>query len=348
MQIQVLHPDTIETNGIGSSVMIQFDGIRNYLFNAPDSLQRICMEHHVRLKRVEQIFLTCVHEYTTSGLPGMILTLEGCQEVNGNNITVHGPEQELKRFLGATKHFMRERVRDLVCQSFTKLNGDVQFQNKGTSIFSLPMMADRNDVSQIGYVNYVVKSGALQGKFLIDKAKALGVPLGPLCGRLKNGNVITLPDGSKVEPHQVVAPSKPGKVCLLAHCPSEEYLQRFSDALLPISSKDIMLAQGEKVDVMVHYTPMSIVQDERYKEILKKVVGFSTVQHIVLHHKDVIAKSPFHASSTLQEKLHALASDYFPPIAPGDKTRATNLPIKNHSLLGLENVCLAVSSNLNF
>jgi len=45
-------------------------GGQRFLFNAGEGLQRFCMEHRVRLARVDGIFLTSVGAETMGGLPG--------------------------------------------------------------------------------------------------------------------------------------------------------------------------------------------------------------------------------------------------------------------------------------
>jgi len=46
--------------------------------------------------------------------------------------------------------------------------------------------------------------------FLVDKAEALGVPVGPERGRLVRGESVTLTDGRVVHPDQVLGPPIPG------------------------------------------------------------------------------------------------------------------------------------------
>lgn len=54
------------------------------------------------------------------------------------------------------------------------------------------------------------------GRFDLDAAQRLGVPEGPLFGRLQRGEAITLEDGVVVEPHQVLGEPRPGAT--VAYC----------------------------------------------------------------------------------------------------------------------------------
>ena len=55
------------------------------------------------------------------------------------------------------------------------------------------------------------------GKFDVDKAEQLGIPVGPMFRQLQNGESVVLPNGRQVHPAQVLGPERPGKaiaVCL--------------------------------------------------------------------------------------------------------------------------------------
>lgn len=64
----------VQVVGIGSgdsspALLVATDAYR-YLFNAGEGLQRFCMEHRVRMARVDGVFLTRVCNETVGGLPG--------------------------------------------------------------------------------------------------------------------------------------------------------------------------------------------------------------------------------------------------------------------------------------
>jgi ribonuclease Z len=53
------------------------------------------------------------------------------------------------------------------------------------------------------------------GRFHVERALALGVPPGPLFGELQHGRAVTLPDGRRVEPGQVVDQARRGRKVVL-------------------------------------------------------------------------------------------------------------------------------------
>ncbi|HEU4391313.1 MAG TPA: MBL fold metallo-hydrolase, partial [Blastocatellia bacterium] len=48
------------------------------------------------------------------------------------------------------------------------------------------------------------------GRFDVDRARRLGIPKGPLFGRLQAGHSVTLADGRTIEPFEVLGPQRPG------------------------------------------------------------------------------------------------------------------------------------------
>jgi ribonuclease Z len=79
-------------------------------------------------------------------------------------------------------------------------------------------------------VGYVVTEPDAPGALDMAAAKALGIPKGPLLGKLKNGETVsfTLPEGKEVtvKPSQVVGPTVRGRTCLILGdtCDSKDVL----------------------------------------------------------------------------------------------------------------------------
>lgn len=64
--VQILGTESLETT---PSLMLFFDSKR-YLFNCGEGLQRLSTEHHIRLSRINTIFLTRLNWEDVGGLPG--------------------------------------------------------------------------------------------------------------------------------------------------------------------------------------------------------------------------------------------------------------------------------------
>jgi ribonuclease Z len=64
---------------------------------------------------------------------------------------------------------------------------------------------------RIPSVGYALVEDPRPGRFDVGAAAALGVPPGPLFGRLQRGEPVTLPDGREIAPERVVGPRRPGR-----------------------------------------------------------------------------------------------------------------------------------------
>jgi len=62
------------------------------------------------------------------------------------------------------------------------------------------------------------------GTFNLEAAEALGIPRGPLYGKLQHGEIITLPDGPVVTPEMVLGAPRPGKS--VVYCLDTQFSER--------------------------------------------------------------------------------------------------------------------------
>ena len=70
--------------------------------------------------------------------------------------------------------------------------------NTELSLLQAPILAEEGSACC-----YICQLSDTPGRFLPDKAAALGVPKGPLFGRLKGGQAVQLPNGTEVQPADV-------------------------------------------------------------------------------------------------------------------------------------------------
>jgi ribonuclease Z len=134
-------------------------------------------------------------------------------------------------------------------------------------------------------LSFLFTTPPILGKFLPQKAAALGVPKGPLYGKLKNGQSIsfTLDNGEEVTvaSHQVVSPSSPGVAVLVVYYPTLE----IAEAL--VASKELkasLTSDAVVLDMTCHLT-----SDD---DLMRRVIGHindhvrssqkEQVQHVLL------------------------------------------------------------------
>src|SRR6185503_16022464 len=91
------------------------------------------------------------------------------------------------------------------------------------------------------------------GRFDLEAANGLGVPEGPLFGRLQAGESVQLPDGATVGPQQVLGPARPGRKIVLAG---------------DTRAADSVLEAARDAEVLVHEATFSVEERERADETL--------------------------------------------------------------------------------
>ena len=90
------------------AIMLTVDGHR-YMFNVCEGTQRFCMEHHLKIVKVDCIFLSGLCATYTGGLPGMLMSMSDAGRLNAN---ICGPPGA-GRFLRSTKSFFRRSNLDV-------------------------------------------------------------------------------------------------------------------------------------------------------------------------------------------------------------------------------------------
>eukprot|EP00727_Mastigamoeba_balamuthi_P011500 m51a1_g6973 hypothetical protein (779) ;mRNA; r:106959-109657 len=148
------------------------------------------------------------------------------------------------------------------------------------------------------------------GKFDVARAEQLGVPKGPLRGRLVKGESVALPGGAVVRPSDCLGAAEPGPIFLLAHC------ETLADvAALPRLPAEYA-AGGElsaRVKCIVHTAPAEVLLLQTYCE-WAATLGGPGVTHIVAGAGAALAegREQLASASGLQARLHQLHPEVFP------------------------------------
>ena len=172
---------------------------------------------------------------------------------------------------------------------------DIAFRVKSIPIaYSVP---DEPTTMMKQAVSYLFTTPPIPGKFLIDKARVLGVPRGPLFAQLKAGNDVTYIDPitnteRNVRSDECVANSSPGVGVAVVYCPTLKVLNELKDTdVFRVLEKCNVNGSANsqdcvELDVMVHLTPRSIFMDPVYQSWCK-MFG-PDVDHVTLHTVETI------------------------------------------------------------
>ncbi|KAI7875046.1 hypothetical protein K492DRAFT_153101 [Lichtheimia hyalospora FSU 10163] len=154
-------------------------------------------------------------------------------------------------------------------------------------------------------VTYICRGPTLPGKFKKDVAMALGIPPGPVYGRLQRGETVTLDDGRVIEPSQVMDPSLPGHLFMVVDCPNVRYLDNL------ISSPEFAQYQTtNQPGAMIHMIGQDVLDNPRYRAWMN---SFGPETQHVISTTDICAQSVLYESHAFgQFKLSHLDREIFP------------------------------------
>ncbi len=168
------------------------------LFDCGEGTQRQMMRYATGFT-VDDIFFTHLHADHFLGLTGLLRTM-----------ALQGREQPIRLWspvgcaplLRETVELGRERVPFEV--AIAELEPEQRLPRNGYAIVAY---ANRHGARSLGYA--LVEDERL-GRFHPERAHELGVPEGPLFGRLHKGETVEV-DGRMIRPEDVVGPPRPGR-----------------------------------------------------------------------------------------------------------------------------------------
>lgn len=146
------------------------------------------------------------------------------------------------------------------------------------------------------------------GHLNLEKCVELGVPPGPLLGRLKSGKDIELKDGSVVKADDVRSPTDPGAAFIFVDIPSEDYLNSLATCEHFAKYQRTATVDSDMALAVVHFTPQEIVRTKIYKEFIEKFAV--STRHIILNERNEF--SGCEASHRIQWQLNQLHPEIFP------------------------------------
>lgn len=258
-----------------SSVLVSFNG-RNFLFDCPEGTQRQIMQSSASFMKVDFVFLSHFHADHVLGLPGLLATMEMLerQEV----LKIFGPEGIEKKVELALKLAGLKLGFEVECN---ELKSGIVLKEKNFQVKAIPL---KHDTPCFGFVFEELKP---EGKFNRQKAIALGIPEGPLWGKLQDGKSVKV-SGKTFKPEQVLEKGKGKKARKIAV---------ISDTLATYNAKEL-----QNSDLLIHEASFLESTIEKALErkhctalqaaiIAKKAkVGKLVLFHLSTRHQKEIAK----------------------------------------------------------
>lgn len=182
-----------------SALAVVMDG-RVVLFDCGEGTQYQLMRAPFRWSRIEAIFVTHLHGDHAYGLPGLLGTLS----LNGHDapLAVYGPPG------------IRDYLEGVIATTRLHLTFPLTIEEVGEGDvcrargYTVSARLLDHCVPAFGYA---LVEDDHPGAFDLEAARRLGIPEGPLYGRLKRGEAVDLADGRRIHPDKVLGPARPGR-----------------------------------------------------------------------------------------------------------------------------------------
>lgn len=173
-----------------------------WLFDCGEGTQMQILRTTIRPRKIGKIFITHLHGDHIFGLPGLISS----RSFQGGDtpLEIYGPkgiEEYIKVSLGISQTRLSYPLK------FIELNEtDPIFTDQQFSVYTKKL---NHGIDSFGY--RVVEHDH-KGELQVDRLKELGIPAGPLYGKLKQGETIQLKDGRTINGKDFVGPNKKGRI----------------------------------------------------------------------------------------------------------------------------------------
>jgi ribonuclease Z len=187
---------TLERNVASLAVVREGETI---LFDCGEGTQRQMMRYGVGFG-FREIFFSHYHADHLLGVTGLLRTM-GLQDRSAP-VTLYGP-RGAQRVLGAAISLGVERQKFPV--EIVEIKPGDRLARDG---YAIEVFATEHRADTVGFA--LVEDRRL-GRFHPERARELGVPEGPLWGKLHKGETVQLPDGRRVSPADLVGAPRPGR-----------------------------------------------------------------------------------------------------------------------------------------
>lgn len=263
-----------------TSLMARYNG-KSILIDCGEGTQIAMKEKGWSPKPIDIICFTHYHADHISGLPGMLLTMGNAERTEP--LLLIGPKG-LKRVVSSLRVIAPELPFPIACRELSEQEESISFDG-----FRIDAFKVNHNVVCYGYSIIVER----KGKFNVDRAKELGIPV-QCWNRLQHGETVETPEGTYT-PEMVMGQARKG--IKVTYCtdtrPTPLIAQKGQDADLLIlegmygepekkskakeykhmtfyEAASIAAEAGPKEMWLTHYSP-SLTRPEEYMDEVKRI-----------------------------------------------------------------------------
>jgi ribonuclease Z len=228
---------TIERGVAGLAVVREGE---TFLLDCGEGTQRQMMRYGISFA-LNDIFISHWHHDHFLGLFGLVRTLS--LQGRTDPLRVWGPKGSVKML----------RQIDLAGHERLPFPFTVEEMNPGDATKRKDFRIEAYAVQHRGAaaLGFALIEEDRRGRFNVELARELGIPEGPLWGRVHKGETITLDDGRAIESSTLVGPPRPGRTIV------------YTGDTLPCDAT-VSIAQG--ADLLIHEATFGDEEAERARE----------------------------------------------------------------------------------
>ncbi len=183
-----------------TSVLVRREG-ELFLFDCGEGTQIGLRRLNLKWKKITSIFISHTHADHVTGLPGILML--SSQVDRDEPLYIYGPPK-IREFVEAMRRTLDMYINyEIVVREIE--GGATVVRAADYSICTHTLAHTKPCLA------YSLVEDMRPGIFHPDRALALGVPRGPLWSRLQGGENVLLPDGTEVQPHQVMGDERKGR-----------------------------------------------------------------------------------------------------------------------------------------
>jgi ribonuclease Z len=178
-----------------------------FLIDCGEGTQRQILQSGIGFKRLTRVLLTHGHLDHILGLGGLLSTFLRWEAID--ELEIFGGRQTLDRVHALLYDVVLRGNQPPMPLKMNEIKPGTFFEADDFSVTAFPVTHKGPDC-----LGYLFEEKARR-PFLAEKADALGVPFGPERKQLVDGNMVTLPDGKRITPEDVLGPVERGSKFVL-------------------------------------------------------------------------------------------------------------------------------------
>lgn len=196
-----------------------------WLFDCGEGTQMQILRTTIKPRKIEKIFITHLHGDHIFGLPGLLSSrsFQGGSE----SLDIYGPKG-VEEFVKTSLRISRSRLGYKI--NFYEVSDGLIFEDHQFTV-----MAKKLDhgIDSFGY-RVVEKDHA--GELQVDKLLEMAISPGPIFGKLKRGERVTLSDGRVLDGNDFLGEARKGRIVTILgdtrYCPQSIELAENADVLV--------------------------------------------------------------------------------------------------------------------